>query len=115
MKYILIYLCSFSFLLSSIMEIDSTSIRNSTKSFRWSTIPVVSQGQMYNEKYLKSIFFTFAQSYSLQRMSYYDQYDDIDNIKMRNKFGWWFLGFYVSSMIDSYIDAELSTFPLRKN
>ena len=48
-------------------------------------------------------------------MSYYDQYDDIDNIKMRNKFGWWFLGFYVSSMIDSYIDAELSTFPLRKN
>ena len=55
MKYILIYLCSFSFLLSSIMEIDSTSIRNSVKSFRWSIIPVVSQGQMYNEKYLKSI------------------------------------------------------------
>ena len=70
---------------------------------------------MYNEKYLKSIFFIFAQSYSLQRMSYYNQYNDIDNIKMRNKFGWWFLGFYVSSMIDSYIDAELSTFPLRKN
>ena len=115
MKYILIYLCSSSFLFSSIMEIDSTSIRNSVKSFRWSIIPVVSQGQMYNKKYLKSIFFTFAQSYSLQRMSYYDQYDDIDNIKMRNKFGWWFLGFYVSSMIDSYIDAELSTFPLRKN
>ena len=115
MKYILIYLCSFSFLLSSIMEIDATSIRNSVKSFRWSIIPVVSQGQMYNEKYLKSIFFTFSQSYSLQRMSYYGQYDDIDNIKMRNKFGWWFLGFYVSSMIDSYIDAELSTFPLRKN
>ena len=36
------------------------------------------------------------------------------NVKMRNKFGWWFLGFYVSSMIDSYIDSELSTFPLRK-
>ena len=70
---------------------------------------------MYNEKYLKSIFFTFAQSYSLQRMSYYNQYDDINNIKMRNKFGWWFLGFYISSMIDSYIDAEFSTFPLRKN
>ncbi len=48
-------------------------------------------------------------------MSYYDQYDDMYNMKMRNKFGWWFLGFYVSSMIDSYIDAELSTFPLRKN
>ena len=114
MKYVLIYICSFSFLFSSIMEIDSTAIKNSAKSFRWSLIPIVSQGQTYNQKYLKSIFFTCAQSYSLNRMSYYDQYDDIYNIKMRNKFGWWFLGFYVSSIIDSYIDAELSTFPLRK-
>jgi len=115
MKYILIYFCLFSFLFSSIMEIDSTSIRDSAKSFRWAVIPIVSQGQMYNQKYLKSIFFISAQSYSLSRMSYYNQYDDINNIKMRNKFGWWFLGFYISSMIDSYIDAELSTYPLRKN
>ena len=43
-----------------------------------------------------------------------DILDGIDNIKMRNKFGWWFLGFYVTSIIDSYVDGELSTFPLRK-
>ncbi len=114
MKYIIIYLFSLSFLFSTIMEIDSTSIRNSAKSFQWSLIPIVSQGQAYNQKYFKSIFFLCAQSYSLNQMSYHDQFNDIYNVKMRNKFGWWFLGFYVSSMIDSYIDSELSTFPLRK-
>ncbi len=114
MKYIIIYLFSFSFLFSTIMEIDSTSIRNSAKSFQWSLIPIVSQGQAYNQKYFKSIFFLCAQSYSLNQMSYHGQFNDIYNVKMRNKFGWWFLGFYVSSMIDSYIDSELSTFPLRK-
>ena len=57
-KYILIYICSFSFLFSSIMEIDSTAIKNSAKSFRWSLIPIVSQGQAHNQKYLKSILAT---------------------------------------------------------
>jgi hypothetical protein len=114
MKYIAFFLLSLSFIFSSIMEIDSTSIRNSTKSFQWSVIPIVSQGQAYNQKYLKSFLFACAQSYSLNQMSYHDQFNDIYNVKMRNKFGWWFLGFYVSSMIDSYIDSELSTFPLRK-
>ena len=115
MRYLYILFLSITFSFSSIMTIDSTQIRDSKKAFKWSLLPILSQGQMYNEKYLKSICFTFAQSYSLQRMSYHDQYNDIYNIKMRNKFGWWFLGFYISSMIDSYIDAELSTFPLRKN
>ena len=115
MKYLIIISFSLSFLFSSAMEIDSTLIRDPGKAFRWSVLPVVSQGQMYNNKYLKSMLFVAAQSYSLNRVLYHNQYDDIHNIKMRNKFGWWFLGIYITSMIDSYIDAELSTFPLREN
>ena len=104
-----------SFIFSSTMQIDSTLIRDSNKSFKWSVLPIVSQGQMYNKKYLKSMLFVAGQSYSLNRAIYYNQYGDISSLKTRNRFGWWFLGIYITSMIDAYIDAELSTFPERKN
>ena len=55
-----------------------------------------------------------SQSYCLSQVYYYDQLPGVENIKKRNDFAWWFLGFYVSSIIDSYIDAELSSFPKRK-
>ena len=114
MTLIGIFIISLSAVYSAYIDIDSTAIRDSAKSFKWSLIPFVSQGPSYNQWYFKSMCFTVSQSYALSQMSYYDQLDGIDNIKMRNKFGWWFLGFYVSSIIDSYIDGELSTFPLRK-
>ena len=109
------YLCILSlfsvFLFSSTMEIDSTLIRNSQKAKNWSFIPILSQGQMYNGKYLKSLAFIGAQSYSLNRMLYFNQSNNRDDIISRNKAAWWFLGFYISSIIDSYIDAEFSAFP----
>ena len=106
------FLCSLffccTFLFASIMEIDSTLIRDSQKAQNWSFVPILSQGQMYNGKYLKSLFFIGAQSYSLNRMLYYNQFND--EIIRRNKAAWWFIGAYISSIIDSYIDAELSGF-----
>ena len=109
------YLCISSllsvFLFSSTMEIDSTLIRNSQKAKNWALIPILSQGQMYNGKYLKSLVFIGAQSYSLNRMLYFNQSNNRDDIINRNKAAWWFLGFYISSIIDSYIDAEFSAFP----
>mgnify|MGYP000176155045 CR=1 FL=1 len=133
MKYIHVYIISLTFLFSNIMEIDSSLIRDSKKSFKWSLIPIVSQGQMYNKKYLKSIFFTGFQSYALSRMFYYNSlisaleiyyypdyrwpistsFDNDVNIIKRNVSGWWFLGIYALSIIDSYVDAELSSFPNR--
>ena len=107
-SYSLFFCCTFLF--SSIMEIDSTLIRDSQKARNWSFVPIFSQGQMYNGKYLKSLFFIGAQSYSLNRMLYYNQFDNNDDIISRNKAAWWFIGAYVSSIIDSYIDAELSGF-----
>ena len=111
MRYLCISSLLFVFLFSSTMEIDSTLIRNSQKARNWSLIPILSQGQMYNGKYLKSLVFIGAQSYSLNRMLYFNQSDDRDDIISRNKAAWWFLGFYISSIIDSYIDAEFSAFP----
>jgi len=93
------------------MEIDSTLIRNSQKAKNWSLIPILSQGQMYNGKYLKSLAFIGAQSYSLNRMLYFNQSNNRNDIISRNKAAWWFLSFYISSIIDSYIDAEFSAFP----
>mgnify|MGYP001360338843 FL=1 len=51
MKLMAIFIISFSTLFSAYMDIDSTAIRNSAKSFKWSLIPLVSQGQAYNQKY----------------------------------------------------------------
>tara|TARA_Y100001970_G_C13874786_1_gene670851 strand:+ start:266 stop:559 length:294 start_codon:yes stop_codon:yes gene_type:complete len=96
------------------MEIDSTLIRDSKKALRWSLLPVASQGQMYNKKYLKSLFFIAGQSYSLSQVYHYHNVDNLENIKKRNINAWWFLGLYMSSIIDSYIDAELSSFRKRK-
>ena len=31
----------------------------------------------------------------------------------RNTYAWWVLGLYVMSILDSYIDAHLSTFPVK--
>ena len=111
MKFLLIISMSTVLLFPSTMEIDTALIRDSKIARNWSLIPVLSQGEMYNGKYLKSLFFIGAQSYSLSRMQHFNQFHDRDNIISRNKAAWWFLGFYVSSIIDSYIDAEFSVFP----
>ena len=113
MKLLLILFFLFTFLFPSHMRIDSTMIKDSVKSFRWSLIPIASQGQAYNQKYFKSTAFMLSQSYCLNQVHYYDQLSGVNNIKKRNDFAWWFLGVYISSIIDSYVDAELSSFPKR--
>tara|TARA_B100000700_G_C14853519_1_gene765144 strand:+ start:340 stop:690 length:351 start_codon:yes stop_codon:yes gene_type:complete len=111
MKYLFLVFTFCSLLISSTMEIDSTLIRDSQKARNLALIPIISQGQMYNGKYIKSLFFIGAQSYSYNRMLYFNQSSDRADIINRNKAAWWFLGFYISSIIDSYIDAEFSAFP----
>lgn len=96
------------------MEIDRKLIVDSEKALQWAIIPIVSQGQMYNNKYLKSIFFFSAQSYCLNRaISYSDMEPSYNNLRTRNNFVWMLAGFYISSIIDAYVDAELSNFPER--
>tara|TARA_B100001250_G_C19667106_1_gene729759 strand:- start:693 stop:1043 length:351 start_codon:yes stop_codon:yes gene_type:complete len=111
MRYLFVFFIFSTLLFSSTMEIDSTLIRNSKKARNLALIPFASQGQMYNGKYLKSFFFIAAQSYSYNRMLYFNQFSNKENIVNRNQAAWWFIGFYMSSIIDSYIDAEFSAFP----
>ena len=115
MRFFLCMFFLFSFSFSNIMEIDSTLIRDSKKALMWSLIPIASQGQIYNQKYLKSLLFISAQSYSLYNVYHYNQSNNLDSIKKRNKNAWWFLSIYFMSIIDSYVDAELSSFPRRNN
>ena len=99
------------------MQIDRTYSSDSNNALKWAFIPIVSQGQMYNNKYLKSFFYFSTQSYCLNRVIYYNEELTHDfsyiNIRNRNDFVWWLLGFYMTSIIDAYVDAELSTFPKR--
>ena len=111
MKNILFSILLVSSLNALVFPVDTTTVVNNPKTaFKWSLIPGLCQGQMYNGKYLKSLFFVCSQSYSLNRMLYYNLFDYNDDIVKRNKAAWWFIGMYVSSIIDSYIDAELSGF-----
>ena len=114
MKFPIYLFLILNFSFCSIMEIDSTLIRNSKKAFQISLVPVVSQGQVYNKKYLKSLLFIAGQSYSLSQVYSYSNENDLSSIKKRNLNGWWFLGLYMFSIIDAYVDAELSSFQKRK-
>ncbi len=113
MKLVLLILFVSS-LYNQSMEIDRKLILESEKALKWAVIPIVSQGQMYNNRYLKSIFFYSAQSYCLNRaIVYNDMESSYNNLRTRNNFVWMLAGFYISSIIDAYVDAELSSFPER--
>ena len=114
MKKYFIVILFISCLYSLTMEIDTTIIRDSQKAKTWSLIPIVSQGQLYNGKHLKSLVFVGAQSYSLNRMIYHNKFSDKDSIIDRNRAGWWFIASYVFSILDAYIDAELSGFIIKE-
>ena len=114
MIFFLSLLLTINFSYGSIMQIDSTMIRDSRKALYLSLIPVVSQGQIYNKKYLKSLFFIASQSYSLSQVYNYSEQSNLESIKRRNLNAWRFLGLYMFSIIDSYVDAELSSFRKRK-
>ena len=41
-------------------------------------------------------------------------YKDLNKIGMRNTYAWWIIGIYFWSILDAYVDAQLSTFPNKK-
>ena len=38
-----------------------------------------------------------------------------NNYSMRNTYAWWTFGLYIWSMLDAYVDAHLSSFPVNKS
>ncbi len=113
MRYFLIFIFT-SCLFSQSMDIDKNLIVDSNKTLKWAMIPLLSQGQIQNDNHIKSLFFYSAQSYCLSRVIMYNDLMPTNyNLKKRNDLAWYLIGFYISSIIDAYVDSELSNFPKR--
>ncbi len=107
---LLLCYCLFSILIAQDTQIDSTKIKNPNVAWKLSLIP--GMGQLYNEKYVKSVAFILAGTYAYHMRS---EFASSEQIGKRNTYSWWMFGLYVWGMLDAYVDAQLSTFPSGKN
>ena len=105
---------------ASIMTIDTSMVVSNPKvAFNWSLIPGLSQGQLYNENYIKACGLFLLQAYSLEKVLRYERFaigsvntvEKIDFIKDRNDYFWQFLGFYFLGVVDAYVESHLEGFP----
>ena len=110
MKYWLIILIAFSICTSQEEGyIDSTKVRNARLAWKLSVIP--GMGQLYNGKYMKAIGFFGAEYFAIRR---FFELKLKNRIGLRNTYGWWVFGLFVWNMLDAYVDAHLSTFPVKR-
>lgn len=110
MKYWIIILFACSICLSQNEGyIDSSKVRN--PSLAWKLGFVSGLGQLYNGKYLKAIGFIGAQYYAVTRFM---DLKEEGRIGLRNTYGWWVFGLFTLNILDSYVDAHLSSFPVKR-
>ena len=110
MKYWIIFLFAFRICTSQDLEyIDSTKVRNPRLAWKLSVIP--GMGQLYNGKYIKAIGFMSAEYFAVSRLI---ELKTENRIGLRNTYGWWVFGLFVWNMLDAYVDAQLSTFPIKR-
>lgn len=109
MKIVLLSILLVSSLNALVFPVDTTVVTNNPKTaFRWSLVPGLCQGQMYNGSYLRAVGLFALQAYSLDKIY---EYRDIGNIKQRNSYFWAFVGFYFLSIVDAYVESHLINFP----
>lgn len=87
--------------------IDSTQIKNPSIAWKLSFIPGL--GQFYNGEWMKTFLFHSALTISREEMR-----ERSRSIGKRNTWAWWFLGIYVLGIVDAYVDAHLTSFPVKK-
>ena len=110
MKYWIVILIAFSICTSQESTyIDSTKIRNPGLAWKLGVIP--GMGQLYNGKYIKAIGFMSAEYFAVSR---FIELKTENRIGLRNTYGWWVFGLFVWNMLDAYVDAQLSTFPIKR-
>jgi len=110
MKYWIVILISFSICTSQELGyIDSTKIRNPGLAWKLGVIP--GMGQLYNGKYIKAIGFISAEYFAVSRLI---ELKIENKIGLRNTYGWWVFGLFVWNVLDAYVDAQLSTFPIKR-
>ena len=110
MKYCIMLLLAFSIAISQDEGyIDSTMIRNPKIAWKLGFIPGL--GQLYNGKYLKAFGFVAGEYIALRR---FNEFKNDESIGLRNTYAWWIFGLYIWSILDAYVDAQLSTFPIKR-
>ena len=110
MKYCIMLLFAFSIAISQDEGyIDSTMIRNPKIAWKLGFIPGL--GQLYNGKYLKAFGFVAGEYIALSR---FNEFKNNESIGLRNTYAWWIIGLYIWSILDAYVDAQLSTFPINR-
>ena len=110
MKYCIMLLFAFSIAISQDKGyIDSTMIRNPKIAWKLGFIPGL--GQLYNGKYLKAFGFVAGEYIALSR---FNEFKNNESIGLRNTYAWWIIGLYIWSILDAYVDAQLSTFPINR-
>ena len=110
MKYWIIILFAFSICTcQGEGYIDSTKVRNPGFAWKLSVVPGV--GQLYNGRYLKAIGFIGAEYFAVSRFL---DLKEANSIGLRNTYAWWVFGLFAWNMLDAYVDAQLSTFPVKR-
>ena len=102
----------FAFSISTSQEagyIDSSKVRNPRLAWKLSAIPGL--GQLYNGKYVKAIGFMGAEYFAVSRFL---ELKKENRIGLRNTYAWWVFGLFAWNMLDAYVDAQLSTFPVKR-
>ena len=89
--------------------IDSSKVRNPRLAWKLSAVPGL--GQLYNGKYFKAIGFVAAEYTVVNR---FNEYKESNHIGLRNTYAWWIIGLYIWGILDAYVDAQLSTFPVKR-
>jgi hypothetical protein len=110
MNYWIVILFAFSIGTSQELGyVDSTKVKNPSMAWKLGVIPGL--GQIYNEKYVKAIGFMGAELFVVSR---FIELKEANKIGLRNTYAWWTFGLFVWNMLDAYVDAQLSTFPVRR-
>ena len=110
MRIIIIIIFFFSVIFSqNDGYVDSTKVRNPKLAWKLALIPGV--GQLYNGKYLKAFGTMGVEYFAIDKFNHYKA---LEKIGMRNTYAWWIFGLYIWNLLDSYVDAQLSTFPKKK-
>ena len=109
----LLFLICFSFAFE-FDDFDSTRIKDPKLAVLFSVVP--GGGQIYNEKYMKSILFLGAEYIFINNIRINKNNSNLssNSIETRNSNMWWVFGIYVFNLIDAYVDAHLSSFPNKK-
>ena len=110
MKYWMVLLFFFSICTSQELEYtDSTKVRNPGLAWKLGVIP--GMGQLYNGKYIKAIGFMGSEYFAVSR---FIELKNENRIGLRNTYGWWVFGLFIWNILDAYVDAHLSTFPIKR-